>query len=341
MKGIRTEVIAANDPEEAVERLSPIFGSVAVVPNAAGEFDFRLVANFAEGMAAHRLTTTSGGTVTFHEPFDGYLLAIVDSGGLAVDLKHAQFECLSRGCLMLDPTEVRRWRWQPGSCEMLLIGTTEFNQRLVSLLDCPIPTRARFEAGVPGDSHGVSIARGIADLVRRCAASETADIPGARQTIRCLRDALTTALLFQIPNNYSRLLSGRPPGLSPRHVSRAVDFIHAHAGEAISVEDIAKAASTSIRSLQTGFADSKGMSPMAYLKGVRLAKVREDLLATQHDVSIAAVARRWGFSHMGLFAKAYGEAFGELPSMTRKRFMLGVEGNVSVRMIDRTSQTES
>lgn len=56
------------------------------------------------------------------------------------------------------------------------------------------------------------------------------------------------------------------------------------------------------------------MSPMQYLRGVRLDRAREDLQAGVGTVS--DIAYQWGFTNLGRFARAYRERFGELPSDT-------------------------
>jgi len=55
---------------------------------------------------------------------------------------------------------------------------------------------------------------------------------------------------------------------------------------------------------------------MEYVKQVRLAKAREEMLATQGAKSVTSIAMEWGFNHLGHFARDYRARFGELPSQT-------------------------
>ena len=108
-------------------------------------------------------------------------------------------------------------------------------------------------------------------------------------------------------------------GLGPQHpVNQAIAFIEAHAGESLSVTDIAHAARTSVRALQQGFARHHDTSPTAYLRRVRLEGAHRELAAAEPTgpVTVADVAARWGFSQAGRFAAHYREAFGVLPSET-------------------------
>ena len=71
--------------------------------------------------------------------------------------------------------------------------------------------------------------------------------------------------------------------------------------------------------LVQAFREKFGVTPKAYLRAVRLNRVRADLVMAPPKVIIADVANRWGFWHMGQFAADYRRQFGELPSDTRRR----------------------
>ncbi|PZE38551.1 hypothetical protein DEJ25_11245 [Curtobacterium sp. MCPF17_011] len=116
---------------------------------------------------------------------------------------------------------------------------------------------------------------------------------------------------------------GFPHGYGDRknvRVRRAVEFIHEHAGEPLSVADIARAADLSVRGLQESFQRILDRTPMTYLREVRLRHVHADLLhADPIATSVADVASRWGFAHMGRFSNAYLQRFGEYPRVTLRR----------------------
>ena len=59
---------------------------------------------------------------------------------------------------------------------------------------------------------------------------------------------------------------------------------------------------------------------MTYLRQVRLRRAREALSAADRDTTtVRAVAVSLGLLHMGRFAAAYREVFGETPSDTLHR----------------------
>jgi len=123
---------------------------------------------------------------------------------------------------------------------------------------------------------------------------------------------LLSALLSSQPHNYRDALLRPVEALAPYYVKRCEDYMLAHADDAITIEDLA-------RSLQTGFQRYRNTTPMAFLRDIRLQRVREELLDAKlrnRPMTVTRVALDWGFSHMGHFTKAYAERFKELPSQT-------------------------
>ena len=103
-------------------------------------------------------------------------------------------------------------------------------------------------------------------------------------------------------------------------VRRAAAFIQANAAEPLTVSVIAAAARLSVRGLQLGFQREYGVTPMAFLRAVRLEEARSELLAADaSDEHVASVARRWAFANPGRFAALYRARFGERPTDTLHR----------------------
>ncbi|MFJ6654099.1 helix-turn-helix transcriptional regulator [Microbacterium sp. NPDC091313] len=104
-------------------------------------------------------------------------------------------------------------------------------------------------------------------------------------------------------------------------VRRARAFIEDRAVEPITVADIARAARLSTRHLQTEFKRQLDITPTQYVRRVRLSAARAVLMAgdVTAGVSVAAVARASGFTHMARFASAYREEYGETPRQTLQR----------------------
>ena len=133
-----------------------------------------------------------------------------------------------------------------------------------------------------------------------------------------LENVLLTGLLLAQRHDHSDSLAAPQAAVRPGTVKRAVDIIEARADEPLTVAELASAVGRSVRSLEAGFQRYVGMSPMSYLRQVRLARVHHDLLAADlaAGVTVTEVATRWGFTHLGRFAAAYQERYGEPPSQT-------------------------
>jgi len=135
-----------------------------------------------------------------------------------------------------------------------------------------------------------------------------------------LRSSVLSGLLLSIPHRYQAELTGPATAGPPRAVRRVVDAVHDEPERPFSVGDLATIAGMSVRSLQEGFRRHLGCTPMAYLQQVRLMRAHESLrLADPLRTTVAAIAHRWGFAHLGRFASTYRERFGEAPSDTLRR----------------------
>lgn len=107
-----------------------------------------------------------------------------------------------------------------------------------------------------------------------------------------------------------------PAGATGR-VRQAVEYMHAAANTPITTTDVAEHVGLSIRGLQQAFQRQLGTAPNAMLRGIRLDRVRDELRAgTPNDTTVASVAVRWGFAHLGRFSAAYSRRFGEYPRDT-------------------------
>ncbi|HZE32140.1 MAG TPA: helix-turn-helix transcriptional regulator [Actinoallomurus sp.] len=93
--------------------------------------------------------------------------------------------------------------------------------------------------------------------------------------------------------------------------------MEAEPGRALTTSVLAAEAHVSVRTLQESFRRHLGISPMAYLRKVRLRRAHEDLRAADPSMTtVASIAHRWGFTHLGRFAAVYQTAFGEPPMAT-------------------------
>ncbi len=120
------------------------------------------------------------------------------------------------------------------------------------------------------------------------------------------------------------LFTVRDPQTSVPHavrltiVRRAEEYMRSHLADSVSTIDLCREVEASGRTLRLAFHEHYGLGPMTYFRYLRLNAVRDQLrMASPH--SIADIARRSGFHHLGNFAADYRRLFGERPSQTARR----------------------
>ncbi|PZE86777.1 AraC family transcriptional regulator [Curtobacterium sp. MCBD17_032] len=100
-------------------------------------------------------------------------------------------------------------------------------------------------------------------------------------------------------------------------IRMVAEYVHAHAHLPITSTDLATLANLSLRALQVAFNRVLGMSPNAYIRSVRLSRIRQELLhADPVTTNVSDIARAWGFAHAGRFSAAYAQQYGEYPRDT-------------------------
>ena len=129
-----------------------------------------------------------------------------------------------------------------------------------------------------------------------------------------LVESLIHGLLVVADHPYRRALAAPAEPGPPGAVRDAMDIIDIGPHLPLTTSTLAKQCHVSVRALQEGFQRHLGMSPMAYLRVVRLRRAHRDLRSADPDHgTVARIARRWGFTHLGRFAAAHKAMFGESP----------------------------
>ena len=200
----------------------------------------------------------------------------------------------------------------------MAISSRQLHEHITLLTEQPVRERVKFkphfdtQSGIARTMFAVSQAiiggtRGAAPLL------------AAPTAMASLRDAVLAMFVEGLPHNYSDHLGHRVAVPAPRNVRHAIDFMHANIAKPLRLEDIARAAHASPRSLQLAFRNFRGSTPMEYLRRLRLDGAHNDLLHCEPGTRVADVAYRWGFAHHGMFSANYAKAFGERPSATLRR----------------------
>jgi AraC-like DNA-binding protein len=132
---------------------------------------------------------------------------------------------------------------------------------------------------------------------------------------------LAAVVLETFPNNAAveptpaeRLSAG------PALLRQAIGFIEAEAHKDIVLSDIAAAVHVTPRALQYVFRRHLEMSPMEYLRRVRLDHAHRQLSHSDpRSTTVRHIAGQWGFAHTGRFSALYRRTYGHSPSETLRR----------------------
>jgi AraC-like DNA-binding protein len=129
-----------------------------------------------------------------------------------------------------------------------------------------------------------------------------------------IQSSILSSILGTLANDCTdRLDRGAMPA-TPAYVRRAEAFLRGHFSEAVNLSAVAEAAGVSARTLQDAFRRYRNTTPLELLRGLRLDRVRSQILKGEASVTEAAFDA--GFQHLGRFARSYANRFGELPSKT-------------------------
>jgi AraC-like DNA-binding protein len=131
------------------------------------------------------------------------------------------------------------------------------------------------------------------------------------------RDMVVSGLALTVEHPYGEEPAGMRGPNRPRTVKRTLDAMHAEPWRPFTATDLAVIAGVGVRVLQESFRQHVGMSPLTYLRRLRLDGVHTELSRSDPwQVNVSEVAYRWGFTHLGRFAGAYRDRYGVSPSQT-------------------------
>ena len=135
-----------------------------------------------------------------------------------------------------------------------------------------------------------------------------------------LVDSLVRGLLFAADHPYRDVVAADPKPILPRSIRVAIDIIEADAQLPLTVTTLATRSHLSVRCLQDGFRRHLGVSPMTYLRQVRLHRAHQMLQQCDPSVAtVTSIAHQWGFTNVGRFAATHTAHYGETPAVTLRR----------------------
>lgn len=240
---------------------------------------------------------------------DFYLLQITLGG--EVEMQSSQFDLtLSPGSLfVMNPGVAYRKRWARDA-QQLMIKIPR--QRLAS--------RAANEGGTPSFERKAYPLNGkmlpllrLIDYLCRDLSDDNGLLRDARMRSD-LEDALLGGLLAAVPHTPPVLATS---GAIPHYLRRAEDHLRGNATRNVRMPELTLISGVSERTLQDAFGKFRGKTPGQFARELRLDLVRQALM--QQGGSVTEAALRFGFTHLGRFARSYADRFGENPSETLQR----------------------
>lgn len=207
-----------------------------------------------------------------------------------------------------------------GDCREICVKITEeqMQRQLEAMLNRPVLKRITFARNMGLSAPASRDWFGLIRLLAR-EAGRADGILGHELAIDSLQHLLVQGLLLIHPHNYAEALAEDEPCASTATARRAIDLMHAHPETPWGTVHLARATGVSARALQKAFHRSGQPPPMTYLRRLRLQRAHAELASHRPDeLTVTAVASRWGFLHLSRFAEQYRQQFGESPSETLK-----------------------
>lgn len=190
-------------------------------------------------------------------------------------------------------------------------------RKLGTMLGIPITRKLNFKSALALDAHGASSLSFILNCILVHLAKSN---PRTRPfVLEELEQAFIVSLLCNGDHNLRHLLDGPAPPIAPRQVRRVEEYIEANWAMPLRIEDMAAVAGSSARSIYRAFRNSRGYSPMEFVKRQRLLQARALLLDPNAVITVTQAAIACGFSDVSRFSKDFSEAYGEPPSKVRGR----------------------
>jgi AraC-like DNA-binding protein len=272
------------------------------------------------------------------KPFDDFVLVQTTLSGIAEIEADGHKISLPQGrTALVAPKRNLRLRWQSG-CEQLIL---KIPFRLLDEIggrhdpDDRLDRRQAAGSAIPAPavpslfllppqtaSHWGSLMQSLVSVL------SLPDLPGAdtpwvghleRSAVQFLWPQLSSSrrsaeepadgASFGVPSDASI------GGSALRRLDALEDYIQSRLGAPLALADLARAAGISERVLNLLCHRHYGVSPMDFLRNIRLDTARAYLMA-QSNASVTETAFRFGFEHLGRFSAYYRERFSELPKQT-------------------------
>jgi AraC-like DNA-binding protein len=264
------------------------------------------------------------------QPFDGFALVQMPLSGSAEIESDGHCITIGRGQVaVIAPRRSVRLRWSR-DCEQLLlrIPLTLVHDAAVRSAQATSATGLQ-SANLLRDGASAQWF-GLVQSLMELALPDDADRPAACHPawLEHVEQSLAYFLLTQQPATDAMALDDAALTLSSPSsadgdaleapLAAAERYMRSRLCAPLSLEDLARAAGVSPRTLHMHCKRRFGVGPMVWLRHVRLEAARR-MLESDADCLVTDAAMEFGFGHLGRFSAYYRERFGELPRQTARR----------------------
>lgn len=304
------------DTTIAVKQLFPTAGHSTTVQFRGERTHIAGTIHRTPAITVHHLQTSSGVDVLFGStrPSDCYLILVALVGFVELQTRrHRQLRATPGEGLLVRFSALESLALsRNGDCLVTSISAEALHSKLARTASVTVK-QIDFSPRFRTDSQVGTTLLALIKSFQEAVSGNTPFLKSPR-TLPLLQRAIYSFLLEAFEHSYSdwfRRLSARQ---LPRPIKQAVEYIREHALSDITLNDVAGAAGTSPRGLQMAFHRHLTITPMSYVRQIRLLGARDELLHPAPNATVASVALKWQFPHLGSFAAHYSRAFGELPS---------------------------
>ncbi len=317
------EIFYTEDPAEAAGLLGRAFAPLRLTP---GEVAARTFAASLHGVRLREVSLlyvdlSVGASLDVHRSGSYYAVHMPMNGLATGTVRGRAFEAGPVRALVTNPGEQLAMRFDYDSPQLVVRMEQEALERyLTRLVGRSLDQALEFEPEFDLTTDAAMRWHGAVQLLHT-EVYYSGSLVHRGLGIGPLEEFLMSALLTIHPSSYHAHLArpSTPPGR--RVVRQTMDYLEQHLSEPVTMTQLARQVSSSVRSVQVGFREELGVSPMLYLRNRRLERAREELTDAQpaDGITVTEVAEHWGFHHLGNFAVLYRKRWGESPSDTLRR----------------------
>lgn len=300
---------AGTDLDEAAELLTRLYGARLQVEATSDPFAYRYAALGDETMTLR--TSQFGGDIAGELPPSGdVIVQWLQSGTIRLDTGADLLDVQLGVPVPLPPH--RSFTFEMHNYEQRLVHLARpLVERVAAEQGADISGGIEFDHTVVPTDQSVRTWHNTVSLVSHTLRDGT---PG-----RLLHAEMARLVSASLLEMYPQQRATVPATHAARsaHVRAAIEYVHENAFLPITTSTLAAHLDVSLRALQEAFQRDLGMTPNAFIRSVRLDRVRAELSAADPaTMTVGQVASAWGFAHLGRFSQQYREQFGDQPKDT-------------------------